>query len=385
MPYRARRRITSRRAAWLSSHGSGVFIAPAVHRSGRAGAAPGTCVLRLHGAIVRVHGSRRSTEVPARSVRGPFGAIAQWKSRLRSATGPRRTRGAHSVLAMMWTTSSCRWICAGNSEKHRGFGQGDANCSNTLPDDEVHKPRFILKRHKCHARRGPGRLPADHEPRVPDAPAVRKRTHGARQAARRPGVLLGGIPADARGDCDRWRGSPRRSLRRVSGDRARDWALGWPARAGYPAGARARGPARAPSADRTRTRRARPPPRARRTPPVEPGPLHAVVERGERRGRACMDEALAVLLAEAVDVPQSHAHGELPGEVRARLKRALPRAVSDLHGPDRDAVALGVFDDRRGAVKAHGLSVEERARELRGEVALEIRGRVGDEGKAGRV
>ncbi len=57
----------------------------------------------------------------------------------------------------------------------------------------------------------------------------------------------------------------------------------------------------------------------------------------------------------------------------------------DVDGQHGDAVAAGVLDQLGGAVKTHGLAVEQAGKERRRVVALEPGGDVGQQGEAGGV
>ena len=84
-------------------------------------------------------------------------------------------------------------------------------------------------------------------------------------------------------------------------------------------------------------------------------------------------------LAQAADLPQPEAQRRRRGP---RLQRAVPGARDDAWRAHLDAVALRVLDDRRRAVEAHRLRVEQRAGELGRVVHLDRRRRVDEQREA---
>src|SRR6266850_2155147 len=63
----------------------------------------------------------------------------------------------------------------------------------------------------------------------------------------------------------------------------------------------------------------------------------------------------------------------------------IPCAHLRVEGPHDHLMAFGVFDDRRGRVKAHRLGVQQRASKLGGIVTFEPGRRVSDQRKARRM
>ncbi len=87
---------------------------------------------------------------------------------------------------------------------------------------------------------------------------------------------------------------------------------------------------------------------------------------------------------QASDEPEAEADGAggRMGIARAVLPAASDARVLDVHRPDLDAVALGVLDQGRRMVEAHGPGVQQPEIEGGGVVGLELGAGVGDQGEA---
>src|SRR5690606_24850675 len=80
------------------------------------------------------------------------------------------------------------------------------------------------------------------------------------------------------------------------------------------------------------------------------------------------------------------AHAQANGwPLAVAFEARVPLGRERARWPDLDAVAAGVGDDAAARVEAHGLGIEQRGRERRWVVVLEITGGVDDEGEGRRV
>src|SRR5262249_38315458 len=92
---------------------------------------------------------------------------------------------------------------------------------------------------------------------------------------------------------------------------------------------------------------------------------------------------LARLLAQTFDVSQTKPDHEC--RVLLFLDRAQPVRTRDIDRQDFEPMSLRVFDERERLIKTHRLVIENRGRERRQVITLQIRTRISNQREAGRM